>query len=720
MDPNTAKRMQELVERLNGLNVHYYTLDDPLVSDAEYDVLYDELVALEKETGVVLPASPTQRVGGEILQKFTKHRHLASLFSLGKTKTEEEVRKWMGDVETAVERYNAENPQAPLPKPEYFAELKFDGLTVNLTYRNGILVMASSRGNGIIGEEILSQVRTIPTIPLMIPFKGTLEVQGEGIMPRSALRRYNEQAEEPLKNERNAAAGALRSLDPSVAASRHLDAFFYQVGYLEGEEPSAEDDHSVAKQHSAEDGHSVAKERPAEPIGAVNHGSSGAAKPLADAPFSTEEDMFRFLQDNHFRVHPFLRRCHNVEEVLSAIREVETLRDEIDVATDGVVIKVNDLRTRALLGFTAKFPRWAIAFKFPPQEVITVLKAVEWNVGRTGKVTPTAVLEPVDIGGAQVSRATLNNYEDILRKGVRLHAKVKIRRSNEVIPEILETLETPEEHTEAIQKPTHCPACGAELIYDRVHIYCPNSLSCRPQLISRLVHFASRNAMNIEGLSEKTLEKLLDFGFHEMADLYRITAEDLMRLENFKEKKTENLLHAIEASKEPHFAAFLFALGIPEVGERTASDLAAHFASFTDLRKASAEKLMTIPDIGETTAANIVEFFRDKHIAQAIDALLAEGITLRYAEKKPAESLWLADKKIVITGTIDGWTRSSLEKAIQEAGGRAQSSVSSKTDLVLAGEAAGSKRQKAMDLSVPLLEGAELREWLQQLTPPQE
>lgn len=708
MNPNTAKRMQELVERLNRLNVHYYTLDDPLVSDADYDVLYDALVALEKETGVVLPASPTQRVGGEILQKFTKHRHLAPLFSLGKTKTEEEVRKWLGDVETAVVRYNAENPQAPLPKPEYFAELKFDGLTVNLTYRNGILVMASSRGNGTIGEEILLQVRTIPTIPLMIPFKGTLEVQGEGIMPRSALRRYNEHAEEPLKNERNAAAGALRSLDPSVAASRHLDAFFYQVGYWEGEE------------HSAEDGHSVAKERPIETIAAVHHGSSGAAQPLADAPFSTEEEMFRFLQDNHFRVHPFLRRCHNGEEVLSAIREVETLREEIDVATDGVVIKVNDLRTRALLGFTAKFPRWAIAFKFPPQEVVTVLKAVEWNVGRTGKVTPTAVLEPVDIGGVQVSRATLNNYDDILRKGVRLNAQVKIRRSNEVIPEILETLETPEEHTEAIRKPTHCPACGAELIYDRVHIYCPNSLSCRPQLISRLVHFASRNAMNIEGLSEKTLEKLLDFGFHEMADLYRLTAHDLMRLESFKEKKTANLLYAIEASKEPRFAAFLFALGIPEVGERTASDLAAHFASFTDLRKASAEELMTIPDIGETTAANIVEFFRDKHIAKAIDALLAEGITLRYAEKKSAESQWLIDKKIVITGTIDGWTRSSLEKAIQEAGGRAQGSVSSKTDLVLAGEAAGSKRQKALDLSVPLLEGEELREWLQQLTPPQE
>lgn len=708
MDSKMAERMQELVERLNRLNVHYYTLDDPLVSDAEYDVLYDELVALEKETGVVLPASPTQRVGGEVLQKFTKHRHLAPLYSLGKTKTEEEVRKWMSDVETAVNRYNAEHPESPLPKPEYFAELKFDGLTVNLTYREGVLVMASSRGNGTIGEEILSQVRTIPTVPLQIPFQGTMEVQGEGIMPRSALRRYNETAEEPLKNERNAAAGALRSLDPAVAASRRLDAFFYQVGYLENTERVA----LIADAENWEraKGTGVVAERAA----------SGTGDPLAGAPFSTEEEMFRFLRANHFQVHPFLRRCHNAEEVLSAIREVKTLREEIDVETDGVVIKVNDLRTRTLLGFTAKFPRWAIAFKFPPQEVVTTLKAVEWNVGRTGKVTPTAVLDPVDIGGAQVSRATLNNYDDILRKGVRLNARVKIRRSNEVIPEILETLETPEIKTEAIAKPTHCPACGAELIYDRVHIYCPNSLSCRPQLISRLVHFASRNAMDIEGLSEKTLEKLLDSGFHEMADLYRITADDLLQLENFKEKKTQNLLSAIEASKQPHFSAFLFALGIPEVGERTASDLAAHFASFDALRHASTEELMTIPDIGETTAANIVEFFHDEHIAQAIDALLAQGIVLRYPEKKADNSLWLANKKIVVTGTIPGWTRDAIEKAIQEAGGRAQGSVSKKTDLVLAGEAAGSKRQKALDLSIPLLEGEKLAEWLKQLAPSQE
>lgn len=713
MDSKMAERMQELVERLNQLNVHYYTLDDPLVSDAEYDVLYDELVALEKETGVVLPASPTQRVGGEVLQKFTKHRHLAPLYSLGKTKTEEEVRKWMSDVETAVKRYNVEHPESPLPKPEYFAELKFDGLTVNLTYREGVLVMASSRGNGTIGEEILSQVRTIPTVPLQIPFQGTMEVQGEGIMPRSALRRYNETAEEPLKNERNAAAGALRSLDPAVAASRRLDAFFYQVGYLENTE-HGELVHGAlvadAEKGERAKGTGVVAER--DP--------SGADDPPAGAPFSTEEEMFRFLRSNHFQVHPFLRRCHNADEVLSAIREVKTLREEIDVETDGVVIKVNDLRTRTLLGFTAKFPRWAIAFKFPPQEVVTTLKAVEWNVGRTGKVTPTAVLDPVDIGGAQVSRATLNNYDDILRKGVRLNARVKIRRSNEVIPEILETLDTSEIKTEAIAKPTHCPACGAELIYDRVHIYCPNSLSCRPQLISRLVHFASRNAMDIEGLSEKTLEKLLDSGFHEMADLYRITADDLLQLENFKEKKTKNLLSAIEASKQPHFSAFLFALGIPEVGERTASDLAAHFASFDALRHASAEELMTIPDIGETTAANIVEFFHDAHIAKAIDALLAQGIVLRYPEKKADNSLWLANKKIVVTGTIPGWTRGAIEKAIQEAGGRAQGSVSKKTDLVLAGEAAGSKRQKALDLSIPLLEGEELAEWLKQLAPSQE
>lgn len=687
MQADDEKRMRALVDELNRLNYHYYTLDAPLMSDADYDVRYDSLLALEKKTGIILPDSPTQRVGGEILKKFTKHRHLAPLFSLGKTKTVAEVQKWERDVKEAVTAYNRTHPQEPLPEPEYFAELKFDGLTVNLTYDKGQLVMASSRGNGRIGEEILAQVRTIPSIPLSIPFQGTMEVQGEGVMPRSALRRYNEEAEEPLKNERNAAAGALRSLDPSVAASRHLDAYFYQVGYVRLSEETAED---------------------------------GAAHPLAEAPFATEEAMFAFLKENRFKVHPFLRRCKTVEEVLDAITEVKTLRNEIDVLTDGVVIKVNDLRTRELLGFTAKFPRWAIAFKFEPEELITTLKDVEWNVGRTGKVTPTAILEPVEIGGATVSRATLNNYDDILRKGVRLGADVKIRRSNEVIPEILETLDTPGRQTETIEKPTHCPACGAELVYDRVHIYCPNSLSCRPQLISRLVHFASRNAMDIDGLSEKTFEKLLDFGFSQMADLYRLREEDILKLPNFKEKKTKNLLSAIEASKTPTFGAFLFALGIPEVGERTAHDLAAHFEDFEALRHASAEELTTIPDIGETTAGNIVEFFHDPHITEAIDALLAQGITIQYPRKPDENELWLQDQKIVITGTIEGWTRAELEKAVTAAGGRAQGSVSAKTDLVLAGEAAGSKRTKAEQLGVPILEGEALQDWLTRLKPTNE
>lgn len=658
------EEMRTLVDQLNTLNYHYYTLDEPLVADAEYDALYDELVRLEKETGTILPDSPTQRVGGEILDEFVKHRHLGQLYSLDKTRSEGEIRAWAERLERAISAHNAEHPDAALPKPVYLCELKFDGLTINLTYEDGALVMAATRGNGVIGEEVLPQVRTIRSIPLRIPYRGRIEVQGEGVMPLSSLERYNETAEVPLKNARNGAAGAIRSLDPSVADKRGLDCFLYNVGYSE------------------------------EPL------------------FKTETEMLAFLRENHFKVHPFLRRCESVEEIVAVLDEVERLRDSLDVLTDGVVIKVDDLATREAVGFTAKFPRWAVAYKFEAEEMTTILRDVEWNVGRTGKVTPTAILEPVELAGVTVSRATLNNYDDIVRKGVAIGGRVLIRRSNEVIPEILGAVDDPDLETTPIEKPTHCPFCGTELVYDKVHIYCPNSLSCVPQLNARLAHYASRNAMNIEGLSEKTLDKLIERGLTEMSELYDLTEEDLLAIEGFKEKKAQKLLAAIEASKHARLDAFLFAIGIPEVGEKTARDLAARFGSLDALKNATVEELVAVEDIGEITASHIVEFFHDAHVMSAIDRLLSKGISLE-APVRASESE-LSGKKIVVTGTVEGYSRKDLEEALRAHGAKAQSSVSKATDLVLAGEKAGSKRQKALELGVPVVEGDELLRFIEE------
>lgn len=645
-------RMQERVDLLNKYSEHYYTLDEPLVTDGEFDRLYDELKVWEKEKGIILPDSPTQRVGGEILSGFERYTHTTPLLSLDKVRTEEEISEW-------VNRTKASGDQ-----PSYVCELKFDGLTISLTYEGGILTNAATRGNGRIGEVVTAQVKTIRSIPLTIPFKGHLEVRGEAVMPLSSFEKYNEKAKVPLKNARNGAAGAIRNLDTRETARRRLDAYFYDVGEVEGK------------------------------------------------IFQTHVEMLAFLRENRFKVHPFLKICNSEDELLEAVEEADAIRKSEDVLTDGAVIKVNERQIREHLGFTAKHPRWACAYKFEAEERTTTLLDVEWNVGRTGKLTPRAILEPVELAGATVSAATLNNYDDIVRKGVSIGATVWIRRSNEVIPEILGTVE--KGNTE-IPKPTHCPSCDTELIYDKVHIYCPNSLSCLPQLLARLVHFTSRNAMDIRGLSEKTLAKLMEKGLREISDIYTLTDEDLYNLEGFKEKKTKNLLEAIEVSKSRPLSAFLYAIGIPEVGEKAARDLADHFGTFAKIRNASVQELVEVEDIGEVTAQNVVEFFHDAHIVEAIDRLLAQGLQIAEKKTQAKEGTLLKDKKIVVTGTIEGYTRADIEDLIRFAGGKAQGSVSQKTDMVFAGEKAGSKRTKAMELGVTVLEGDTLRQMLTDL-----
>ena len=653
------KRIDELIEIINELNYYYYTLDNPKVSDREYDQLYDELVALEEETGIIRDYSPTQRVGGPILEGFEKHTHLGRLWSLDKCQTFEELENWDKRVRRLINEYNS-NHGEKLPEPTYILEYKFDGLTINLTYRDGHLVQGATRGNGLEGEAILEQLKTIKSIPMTIPFKGTMEVQGEGVMPLSALEEYNKTAAEPLKNARNAAAGALRNLDTKITAERRLKAYFYNVGYIEGR------------------------------------------------TFSSHREVLDFIKENRLPVFDYAKSFDDIRDLIEEINRLEFERQTLDVLTDGLVIKIDDIRTREVLGFTNRFPRWAMAYKFEAEETSTRLIGVEWNVGRTSKVTPTAILEPVEIGGVTVRRATLNNYDDVLRKGVKINSRVLIRRSNDVIPEILGTLEEDIE-TYEIEKPTHCPACHSELYQDGVHIFCPNSLSCKPQLVARLVHFASRDAMNIEGFSEKTAEKLLEeLDIKDLPEIYEIQYEDLIRLEGFKDKKTRNLLNAIERSKKVSLASFIYALGIRNVGIKTATDLADHYKSLDSIKNANYEELLGVGDIGPIIAQDIVEFFHDEEILKAIDKLLAEGVTPIYESVETQESIF-TDKTVVITGTIEGLSRKEIQEAVERMGGKVTGSVSKKTDFVIVGSNPGSKYNKAVELGIEIIDEERLK-----------
>ncbi|MDY6065933.1 MAG: NAD-dependent DNA ligase LigA [Finegoldia sp.] len=655
------ERIEQLVGLLNDYAYHYYTLDDPLIEDSQYDVLYDELVNLERETGYILENSPTKRVGGEVLENFEKHTHIRALYSLNKAQSKEELEAWMEKLIAFVADYN-KGHQEKLPDPVFSVEFKFDGLTINLTYREGYLDLATTRGNGTVGEIITGQIKTIKSIPLKIKDKRLMEVQGEGLMPLSSLAAYNEGHEVKLKNARNAAAGALRNLDPKVTAERKLDAYFYNVNYLE------------------------------------------------DSELSSQGQMMDFIKENHFKIYPYEKKVKDFAGLWDCVEEIGKLRREIDILTDGVVVKLDDFKTRDLLGYTNKFPRWAIAYKFEPEVFTTIIKDVEWNVGRSGKVTPTALLEPVDIGDVTVKRATLNNIDDINRKKARVGSEVFVRRSNDVIPEILGVVDENQEDTREIEVPKECPFCGSELIRDGVHIFCMNSMSCEPQLIKRMVHFASRNAMNIEGLSEKTIEALLiNMDIKSIDQLYSLTKEDLLSLDGFKEKKSQNLIDALERSKKVALSNFINSLGIPEVGEKTSYELAQKFKYFENLRQASLEELLEIDDIGEVVAANIVEFFKDEKISESIDRLLAKGIEI---EKPKKEDDKFAGKTFVLTGSLENYSRKELTDLLTSMGAKVTSSVSKNTDYIVYGEKPGSKLDKGKELGIKLLSEKDLDDLL--------
>lgn len=637
------ERMEELVTLLNRYAERYYVYDDPVVSDKEYDALFGELVALERETGVVLPSSPTRRVGGEPLKEFLPHTHLRRLYSLDKCNSFDELREWDGKIKKAA------------PEAEYTLEYKLDGLTLSLTYENGLYKGAATRGNGEVGEDVTAQVLTVKSIPLTVPYKGVFEAQGEGIMRLSALSKYNETAAEPLKNARNGVAGAIRNLDPKVTAARKLDIIFYNVNYIEGRE------------------------------------------------MTSQREMIDFLRENGFYTEKLLVTS-DMEEIIREIERVD--RSALDFLIDGMVIKVNDIALRARLGYTDRFPRWAMAYKFEAEETTTTLLDVKWNVGRTGKLTPLAVLEPVELCGATISRATLNNYGDILRKKVKKGSRVFIRRSNDVIPEITGVAD--EAGGTEIVPPAVCPSCGTALVEEGANIFCPNEHGCPPQIKGRIEHFAAKECMDIRGVSEKCIEQLYEkLGVTSIADLYFLTGDDIEKLDGFKEKKISAFLASVEKSKSAPLDRFINALGIDGVGKKSARDLAERFGSIDALAAATREELVALDDVGEITADYITEYFA-RHRA-LIERFKAIGIDPKTEVKAGG---CLAGKKFVLTGTLPTLTRSEAEAMIEGAGGTTSSSVSKATDYVVAGESAGSKLNKARALGIKIISENALRDLL--------
>lgn len=633
--------MKSLIEEIEKHNHNYYVLDNPTISDSEYDKLYYRLVDLEKETGVTLPYSPTLRVGDVVLDGFTKKRHEVPLYSLNKVRDFEELSSWVADMKKFAD------------DTDFAVEYKFDGLQIVIEYNEGLFVSATTRGNGTIGEDVSLQVKTIKSVPLQIPYKGKLIVQGEGMMTNKNFEKYNLFADEKLKNPRNAAAGAIRNLDPKETAKRNLDYFCYSILSCPGRQ------------------------------------------------FFTQEEMHDFLQENGFKTGEYFVLCKEVNDIISCINEVDKKKAKLDVMIDGMVIKINKVDPREKIGWTAKFPKWALAYKFEAQEVTTMLESVSWQVGRSGRVTPIANLEPVFLAGATVSRATLNNIDDIARKGILEEAKVFVRRSNEVIPEVMGLAEK-FESSKPIIVPKFCPCCGEKLTQKGPLLFCTNHFGCKEQVVDKLSHFASREAFNIEGLSIKTCESLYDnLGVRKLSDLFKLTKEDLLKLDKFKDKKAENIIKSLEKSKIIDFYRFLFSLGISEVGVKTAKDLAKKFDDLQVLENATKEEILEVDDIGEVIANNIITFFKDEDNLSEIASLLSQGIVIKEKEVSPQNQKF-AGKTFVLTGTLSK-SRGDVEKEIETLGGKCSSSVSKNTDFVLAGENAGSKLDKAKSLGIKII-----------------
>ncbi len=647
------ERIKELRRQVEHHNRQYYELDAPEISDAEYDALFRELVELEGQyPELVTPDSPTQRVGGPPSDAFAKVTHRVPMLSLGNAFDREEVREFdrrihrlLGDVAV-----------------EYVTELKIDGLAISLLYVDGLYKIGATRGDGYVGEDVTPNVKTIPSVPLSVrvtkEFPSTAEVRGEVFMPRRSFQRLNAelaaQGKPVFANPRNAAAGAVRQLDPRITASRRLDTFIY------------------------------------------------ALDPPGDA--GTQAQILTRLGEAGFHVNASFRTHQDIEGVLAFLDEWEEKRHELDYETDGIVIKVNNLSQQAELGFVSRSPRWALAFKFPPEQAETVVEDIKVYVGRTGAVTPVAWLQPVVVGGTTVSRATLHNEDEVARKDVRRGDHVIVQRAGDVIPEVVRVVgEKRSSSSRPWHMPKQCPECETVLVREpgEAVTRCINPV-CPAQVREHLRHFVSRSAMNIEGFGYATLDQLMNRGLvHDPADLYRLTQEQLLTLERFAEKSAQNLIDRIEESKSTTLTRFLFALGIPHVGDHMASVLAEHFGSIERLLNATAEELMGVGGVGPTVAEAVHEYFQRAESRRLIGRLLEAGIRLR-ATARGAGSL--KGKTFVLTGTLTSMTRGEAEDRIRALGGVPSSSVSKKTDYLVVGGDPGSKLEKAERLKVSILD----------------
>ncbi|PGV72850.1 NAD-dependent DNA ligase LigA [Bacillus thuringiensis] len=648
------KRIEELRDLLNTFNYQYHVLDNPSVSDAEYDRDMQELIKLEAENPEFMSEdSPSVRVGGTILDIFEKVTHKSPMLSLGNAFNEGDLRDFDRRVCQGIDGANV----------RYICELKIDGLAVSLHYEKGRFIQGATRGDGVTGEDITQNLKTIKAIPLLLNEEVTLEARGEAYMPKRSFVKLNEEkeqnGEDVFANPRNAAAGSIRQLDPKIAAKRNLSMFVYGLANVE------------------------------------------------EKTIPSHSESLDFLGELGFKTNPNRRTCETIEEVIAYVEEWQEKRPHLDYEIDGIVIKVDDVALQESLGTTAKSPRWAIAYKFPAEEVVTRLTGIELSVGRTGVVTPTAELEPVRVAGTIVRRASLHNEDLIREKDIRIGDYVVVKKAGDIIPEVVNVIfdkRTGEE--EEYRMPTHCPACESELVRleEEVALRCINP-TCPAQIREGLIHFVSRNAMNIDGLGERVITQLFDADYiRTFADLYALTKEQLLQLERFGEKSATNLIQAIENSKENSLERLLFGLGIRHVGAKAARTFAEHFETMDELVKATEEELKAINEIGEKMAQSVVTYFDNEDVLELLQQFKEYGVNMTYKGIKIADlqnvESYFAGKTVVLTGKLEVMGRSEAKKKIEALGGKVTGSVSKSTDLVVAGEAAGSKLAQAVKHNV--------------------
>ena len=653
MSTTIQQRIEELKEQLNRWSHEYYVEDKPTATDAEYDKAYHELVALEEaHPEFVTTDSPTQRVGGEVLDQFQKVTHTNPMLSLSNAFSKEDL-----------EEFDARLRKLTNRAIEYVCELKIDGLSIALTYQNGQLVLGATRGDGTTGEDVTGNVRTIKSVPLSLKEPWNIEVRGECYMPKKSFVALNHSREEEglevFANPRNAAAGSLRQLDPKIAAKRNLSVFLYSS-------PSVEELH-----------------------------------------VSTQEELLEKMAEIGFVTNPERLKCQTIDEVWNYIETIASKRPDLPYEIDGMVIKVNDFATQEEIGFTVKAPRWAIAYKFPAEEAQTIVRDIEWTVGRTGVVTPTAVMDPVQLAGTTVRRASLHNIDLIKERDIRLEDTVVIHKAGDIIPEVTRViLEKRPETSKPYEFPTTCPVCHEKLehLEEEVAIRCLNP-KCSAQLTEGLSHFVSRNAMNMSGIGPRVIKQLFEEGLVlDVADLYQLTLDQLLALDKVQQKSAENILEAIEKSKENSLERLLTGLGIRHVGTKAAKELAQHFKTMTALQEASIEQLLEIDGLGDIIAYSVKTYFEQPSVQELIQELQDSGVNMTYLGVTKDDSIAsghvLSGKTVVLTGTLEQLTRQDAKEKLESLGAKVTGSVSKKTDVVIAGHSAGSKLTKANDLGI--------------------